>query len=67
MTKHISLVALAVLATPVLAHPGHDAPGGMGHWLSDLSHGAVVLGLAGLCAVVIGGGLTIRRRRARKG
>lgn len=67
MTKYTSLVALAVLATPALAHPGHEAAGGLGHWLSDLSHGAVVLGLAALCAVVIGGRLAIRRRRARKG
>ncbi|WP_439138280.1 hypothetical protein [Roseicyclus sp.] len=63
MTRNAAIIALSLFATSALAHPGHDAPSGIGHWLSDLSHGAVVMALAALIAVVIGGGLGLRRLR----
>lgn len=63
MTKYAAFLALTLFATAALAHPGHEAAPGIGHWISDLSHGAVVLALAALGAVVIGGGLGLRRLR----
>lgn len=66
MTRFATPLALSLLATSAMAHPGHEAAGGVGHWLSDLSHGAVVLGVAALLALVIGGGLGLRRLRNRK-
>lgn len=65
MTRYMPFFALTLLATQASAHPGHEEATGIGHWLSDVSHGAVVLGVAALLAVVIGGGL--RWRRLRKG
>lgn len=64
--KHLVFAALALLggAIPALAHPGHDAPAAT-HWVSDLSHLAVVAALAALCVVGIGG-LVARRRRMRR-
>ncbi|MCU4654573.1 hypothetical protein N8I71_17170 [Roseibacterium sp. SDUM158016] len=64
--KHLSLAALLTgLATPLMAHPGHDAAAAT-HWIADLPHLAVTLGLAGLCVVALGGLLTRRRARARR-
>ena len=66
MRKFAASVALYLLASAALGHPGHEAANGMGHWLSDIAHGAVVAALAGLAAVIIGGGLALRRTRQRK-
>lgn len=68
MTRAPTLAAAILLvAAPALAHPGHDAPVAT-HWVSDLSHLAVVIALAAMCAVVIGAAVARRRRaRGRKG
>jgi hypothetical protein len=64
--KHVSIAALLVtLGTPVLAHPGHDAAPAT-HWIADLSHASVTLGLAALSIVALGGLLSRRRARARR-
>jgi hypothetical protein len=63
--KNLTLAALlSALATPLMAHPGHDAAPAT-HWVADLPHLAVTLGLAGLAVVALGG-LVARRARARR-
>jgi hypothetical protein len=60
-----SLFAIGLLAAaPAAAHPGHEAAV-PGHWLSDLSHLAVVAALAALAALVIGTAIARRRHRQR--
>lgn len=66
MTRYLPLFALSLLATGANAHPGHDAADGIGHWVSDMSHGAVVLGVAALVAAVIGGRVGLRRLGKRR-
>jgi hypothetical protein len=64
--KHLTLAAIfSALATPLMAHPGHDAAPAT-HWVADLPHLAVTLGLAGLAVVALGG-LVARRARVRAG
>ncbi|MGP1358745.1 DUF6732 family protein [Roseicyclus sp.] len=64
--KRISTLALAGLAAgPALAHPGHDASPAT-HWVADLPHLAVTLGLAALCVVALGGFLARRRGASRR-
>jgi hypothetical protein len=40
MTR-LAAVLLTLAATPVLAHPGHEA--GRTHWIADMPHAAVVV------------------------
>ena len=62
MSKFAILVplTLAVIALPALAHEGHGAAEGAGHWLLD--HGAAAWLLAPVALAVL---LRARRRRAR--
>ncbi len=64
--KSLKLSALlTVLATPVLAHPGHGADP-VTHWVGDLSHLAVTAGLAALTIVAVGGLVSRRRAKSRR-
>jgi hydrogenase/urease accessory protein HupE len=66
MTRPAYLIAASLAATPALAHPGHEAAP-VTHWVSDLSHLAVVVALAALCVTVLGIARARRRRsRARR-
>ena len=62
MTRPFAFAAALLVATSAHAHPGHDAPVAT-HWISDLSHLAVVAALAALSVVVIG--FVLRRRSTR--
>jgi membrane protein implicated in regulation of membrane protease activity len=64
--KRLTIAAiLSTLATPLLAHPGHDAAPAT-HWVADLPHLAVTLSLAGLAVVAFGVLRAGRRARARR-
>jgi hypothetical protein len=63
MTRTLTLIAALGAATSARAHPGHDAPAAT-HWISDLSHLAVVGAVAALAVVVIGA-VRLQRRRSR--
>jgi hypothetical protein len=62
--KRFTLTTLSLLAaTPLMAHPGHDAPVAT-HWFSDMSHLAVMGLLAAL--IVVLAGAVLRRRAPRR-
>ncbi|MEM7723135.1 MAG: hypothetical protein AAF376_12235 [Pseudomonadota bacterium] len=63
--KRSTLSALLLLiASPLMAHPGHGEAATATHWVSDLSHLAVLGLLAALVAIV--GGVMLHRRIGRK-
>ncbi|NKX45979.1 hypothetical protein [Roseicyclus persicicus] len=66
MKKPALFAAAFLAARPALAHPGHDEAATAAHWVSDVSHLAVVAALAALSVIVIGAGLARRRARARR-
>ena len=64
--KSLKLRALlTVLAAPALAHPGHGADPAT-HWVADLPHLAVTVGLAALTIVAVGGLVARRRAKGRR-
>lgn len=63
--KRFTLSALPLLlATPLTAHPGHEEAALATHWVSDLSHMAVI-GLVAALAIVVGGAVLHRRIRRK--
>lgn len=65
--KLINLTALSLLvATPLLAHPGHEEATTATHWIGDASHLAVTGLIAALACVAVGGGIAWRRAARRK-
>lgn len=60
------IAAILVSAAPALAHPGHVEAATATHWVSDLSHLAVIGGLAALALIVLSAALVSRRATKRR-